>query len=501
MNITHTDKAMPSPVPGPQERDGRQIELPEDLEYQGGFVAAAIRCRDLGWRLAAVDARELIDLAVNFSEPVDLWLRQCSRAGPLQGRVNLGVHTGSVSGLLVLEVKRSEGTCALDRCGSWRSPCRARLNGREQHFYSLPAGGVSPPTRFLPGPQLMVYGEEGLAPLPPSLDVQSRQCWRWLNPPWENPPAAAPQGLLAFLQQTQLTGGADNADLPSWEEICRHITPHEALLKALLAPCRSLEDYYGNLLREALASGFRDQGFLLGLLWRAPQGDVERNPDRRAQLRRLVNEARPAPAGASEGLPPPVHEQEGSENIVPLTRSRYEVILADLRMLRQKAAELEAVLLDWSQNLTAGPHRTPGSSPATAVSLENQAGASFENCRRAENLLGFLHDQPGQGNPGLSPSGGEAQPEIDRNNLRFHYTELPPKAEPDCSDETLKAMVSTCLQNNPDLAQDPVKLQMVQYCFKNYVNINPDLSDLSLMERLERASQMAREFLGTQAQG
>jgi hypothetical protein len=65
----------------------------------------------------------------------------------------------------------------------------------------------------------------------------------------------------------------------------------------------------------------------------------------------------------------------------------------------------------------------------------------------------------------------------------------------------LKALVSVCLQNNPDLAQDPAKLQMVQYCFKNYVNINPDLSDLSLMERLERASQMAREFLGTQAQG
>jgi hypothetical protein len=348
----------------------------------------------------------------------------------------------------------------------------------------------------------MVYGEEGLAPLPPSLDVQSRECWRWLNPPWENPPAAAPPGLLAFLQQPRLTGGeAENGEIPSWEEIYRHITPHEALLKALLAPCRSPEDYYDNLLREALDSGFRDLGFLLGLLWRAPQGDVERNPDRRAQLRRLVNKARPAPADASEGFPPPVHEQEGSENIVPLSRSRYEVILADLRMLRQKAAELEAVLLDWNQNLTAGLHRAPGSSPGAAVNLENQTGASFEDCRRAENLLGFLHDQPVQGKPGLSPSGSEGQPEIDQDDFRFHYTELPLKAAPDCSDETLKAMVSTCLQNNPDLAQDPVKLQMVQYCFKNYVNINPDLSDLSIMERLERASQMAREFLGTQAQG
>ncbi len=502
MNITDTDKAIARPVSGPQDRDGRHIELPEDLEYQGGFVAAAIRCRDLGWRLAAVDARELIDLAVNFSEPVDLWLRQCSRAGPLQGRVNLGVHTGSVSGLLVLEVKKGEGTCALDRCGSWRSPCRARLNGREQHFYSLPAGGVSPRTRFLPGPQLMVYGEEGLAPLPPSLDVQSRECWRWLNPPWENPPAAAPPGLLAFLQQPPLTGGeAENVEIPSWEEIYRHITPHEALLKALLAPCRSLEDYYDNLLREALDSGFRDPGFLLGLLRRAPQGDVERNPGRLAHLRRLVNEARPAPAGDSPGFTPPVPEPQGSPNIVPLSRSRYEVILADLRMLRQKAAELEAVLLDWNQNLAAGPHRAPGSSPTTAVSSEDQAGASVEDCRRAENLLGFIHENPVQETLEFSPSGDAGSPEIDQDSIRFHYTELPPKAGPNCSEETLKAMVSNCLQNNPDLAQDPAKLQMVQYCFKNYVNINPDLSDLSLMERLERASQMAREFLGTRAQG
>jgi hypothetical protein len=500
MNCTNTDRAIPEPVSEPQERDGRRLEVPEDVEYQGGFVAAAIRCRDLGWRLAAVDARELIDLAVNFSEPVDLWLRQCSRAGPLQGRVNLGVHTGSVSGLLVLEVKSGEGNGALDRCGSWRSPCRARLNGREQHFYGLAAGGISPPTRFLPGVQLMVYGEEGLAPLPPSMDVQTRECWRWLNPPWENPPAPAPPALLEFLQQPHPTRGeADYAEIPPWEDIYRQITPHEALLKALLAPCRSLEDYYGNLLREALDAGFHDRGFLLGLLRRAPQGDVERNPGRLAHLRRLVNEARSAPAGDSPGFTPPVPEPQGSENIVPLSRSRYEVILADLRMLRQKAAELEALLLNRSPNLADGLPQPAVSGEITPPSSENQAGASLEDCRRVENLLGFLHDQPFEGNPEPAPPGDEGHQAIDQDAVRFHYTELSPTAAPDCSEETLMTMVSRCLQNNPDLAQDPAKLQMVQYCFKNYVNINPDLSDLSLMERLERASQMAREFLGTQA--
>ena len=60
----------------------------------------------------------------------------------------------------------------------------------------------------------------------------------------------------------------------------------------------------------------------------------------------------------------------------------------------------------------------------------------------------------------------------------------------------LEATIHDCLERNPDLAKDPAKLQMVQYCFKNYVNIDPDLSDLPFPERWERASQIAREFLG-----
>jgi hypothetical protein len=251
----------------------RSIEWPEDLEYQGGFVAAAVRCRDLGWRLAAVDARELMDLAVNFSEPVDLWLRQCSRAGPLQGRVNLGVHTGSASGLLVLEVKSGEGTSALDRCGSWRSPCRARLNGREQHFYALPAGGFTPHPIFAGRPAHGVWG--GGSGSPAALHGCPDPGMLALADPALGKPAGrgapCPVGLFAAAPPTG--GEAGNAEIPSWEDIYHRITPHEALLKALLAPCRSLEDYYGNLLREALDAGFPGPGISPGSpLARPPRG-------------------------------------------------------------------------------------------------------------------------------------------------------------------------------------------------------------------------------------
>ena len=77
-----------------------------------------------------------------------------------------------------------------------------------------------------------------------------------------------------------------------------------------------------------------------------------------------------------------------------------------------------------------------------------------------------------------------------------HYSAMDTEASKIPSHEVVEATLHSCLKNNPDMARDPDRLRMVQYCFTNYVNIDPNLSDLSLPERLERASQMAREFLG-----
>ena len=119
MDMMESNSQVIPPSPVFRGSDPTVAEQTENLEFQGSFVATAVRCRKLGWRLAAVDARELVDLAVDFTEPAEHWLGQCRRAGSLQGRVNLGVHTGSASGLVVLEVGNGEGKSALDHCGSW----------------------------------------------------------------------------------------------------------------------------------------------------------------------------------------------------------------------------------------------------------------------------------------------------------------------------------------------------------------------------------------------
>jgi hypothetical protein len=483
MDIQKPKFPMTSPVFDMQGENPKLTDSSEDLEYQGSFLATAKRCRDLDWRLAAVDVRELVDLEVNFEEPVELWLRQCSQAGPLRGRVNLGVYTGSTSGLLVLEVQNGEGKSALDQCGSWRSSCRALVNGREQHYYVLPPGTSAPPTKFLIDAQVMMYGQDGLAPLPPSLHVQTQETWRWLKPPWESPPPDLPLSLWAFLQQASAQAPESDAEpvIPSWEEVYRLIIPHEQLLKVLLTTFDSLENHYSDLLEAALAEGFHEEEFLLGLLSNAPQGDILENPERRSQLEHMVREARTRPRERHESATSQDTAGPTPDKGVLVSKSRYEVMLGELRRLMHKAVELEAVLLDWGSPLSANPTPAPEVPMSSPHVPRHPAAQSPNNCLRSEKLLTVAYESLIKGNQRIT-----------------HYSAMNTKAQKAPSPENPEVVetVNTCLLNNPDLARDPERLRMVQYCFTNYVNIDPNLSDLSLPERLERASQMAREFLG-----
>ncbi|HEY9072782.1 MAG TPA: hypothetical protein VIN67_01510, partial [Desulfobaccales bacterium] len=65
--------------------------------------------------------------------------------------------------------------------------------------------------------------------------------------------------------------------------------------------------------------------------------------------------------------------------------------------------------------------------------------------------------------------------------------------------QEVKAMVQDFLNDNPDLAGDQGKIQMVLFCLKNYISINPDYAGLPFRDKLEKAGQMARSFLGQPA--
>ncbi len=58
-----------------------------------------------------------------------------------------------------------------------------------------------------------------------------------------------------------------------------------------------------------------------------------------------------------------------------------------------------------------------------------------------------------------------------------------------------KAALCEHLAENPDMARNLDKVEMLQYCLYTYCRINPDFADLTIKERVREASKMAGEFL------
>jgi hypothetical protein len=65
--------------------------------------------------------------------------------------------------------------------------------------------------------------------------------------------------------------------------------------------------------------------------------------------------------------------------------------------------------------------------------------------------------------------------------------------------QEVKTTVQDFLSQNPDMAEDQGKVQMVLFCLKNYVSINPEYAGLPFREKLEKAGEMARTFLNLPA--
>jgi hypothetical protein len=56
--------------------------------------------------------------------------------------------------------------------------------------------------------------------------------------------------------------------------------------------------------------------------------------------------------------------------------------------------------------------------------------------------------------------------------------------------------LKTFLAQSPEFASSQEHMQFLRYCFTHYVNIDPGLRDLSILEKLNRAGKMAKDFLG-----
>jgi hypothetical protein len=74
------------------------------------------------------------------------------------------------------------------------------------------------------------------------------------------------------------------------------------------------------------------------------------------------------------------------------------------------------------------------------------------------------------------------------------FTTLAPVKPEDSADFSNALM--TFLTQSPEFARSKEHMEFLRYCFTHYVNYDPELRGLSILEKLTRAGKMAKDFLG-----
>jgi hypothetical protein len=273
-----------------QEERERIYNLKSSLDHQEVLASYAEQYQKLGWDLVALKAQDGTDLEVDFGERPEIWINRGWERVLTEPKINLGVLTGRSSRLMVLEVAKGPSASLLDQYGEWRARCRAALGtDRELHFY---AWHPSPIFESLPSWTALGFrwfGEGQIVPAPPSFDPETMETWRWVCPPWENPPQYPSQSLMQFFQQHLNREAQAHSVLNlSWQEIYCLVSPYQPLLQALSTPSGSMEDYYQGILKAARQAGIEAPELLITLLWQAPLGDARRYPEQWDYLQKLV---------------------------------------------------------------------------------------------------------------------------------------------------------------------------------------------------------------------
>jgi len=495
-----------------QEEIGRIFNLKENLDLKDLLVTYAPHYQQLGWVLVGMKSPEGTPLELNLSQPAELWSQQLSEMGPDQGQINIGIRTGKASNLLVLEVNKGEGALSLDQWGEWRADCVAEMGGsREQHYYALPLEAQTPPS-FFQAPQVLIYGEGGLVLVPPSVEPQAREPWRWLRPPWEAPPLPPKPAVWQFLKE-YIPAAMVNSEVQSWAEIYRMIAPHSSMLKALLVPPTSQDEYYQGIIKTARGLGFKDPALLFSLLWHAPHGEARQNPEKRDYLQEMVATARDRQEGGASVPGLPARMDGGAWPDKPASK------LSTASPATQPTKDVLDMLSYPGSTDPGIQEREAASIPHFDQSVSRQffqllAGLGekviMESCRYEAMLTGVRHQageidnlvsQWEQYFAGSSPSLPGQGEKPTGTTVEFGWDAITGKSSDKKPQlQAIQAAAGDFLNQNPDLAGDRDKVQMVVFCLKNYISLNPENAALPFREKLDRAGIMAREFFRMQGE-
>jgi hypothetical protein len=461
---------------------GRIFHLRDSLDQSEALIQYADHYREIDWVL---EPRGEGVASLDFSEPSEVWGERLMTLSLAGVAVDLGIRTGLASRLLVLETPRGE--TILDTYGEWRSPCRAQAGQDwEQHYFLLPPASRVPTSSDLDNFHVRIYGQGGLVLAPPSRRREGDDFWSWLTPPWEMPPSPPGPSVWEFLEDFGLLQDVGTLDLAKevlpWDQVYALIAPHDGLVRTLLTPAASVAAYYRQLSHQAQQAGITDPEVVFALLWHAPQGDARTSSERLAFIKKLATASKSeggaihgqgrsaaaaappdptqgaASAAAGSSLEPQTNPHdlvEFMENRVVLDRSRYENMIYELAELTAKAETLQRRLQEWEQR--------------------------YEGSAQPEVMAAQEIFQAPEGDPlqfPFDPPVSAAPPRHQRKPL-----------------SSLKTVAQEFLKNNADLAVDPESVRMLQFCLRNYIDLNPELNALPLKQKLEMAGKLAREFM------
>jgi hypothetical protein len=384
----------------------RIVQGRKNLDDVKALAIYGAQYKNMGWWPVALEAQSGRDLNLDFSQPQTLRLLMDLALN--RTRIQLAIRLELDAPLFVLRVRPALGRSLLDRLENWRSPCIARLGDIwEHHFLALPPAWALSADAFRVSPEapLSVLGPGELVLAPPSFDLDSQDAWRWLSPPWEQPPEPPGPELLVLLEECGfLSRKSPTApeDLPSWKAMFPVICHADRVLQALLAPEESCELYYRKILQEALRAGFRETRFLLGLLWHAPHSEARLVPEGRRHLARWETEIQRMLAAESGHLArgAPAAPDLGTEG--PAGATGEGELGQELQLWEAQASELEQHLkhlesLQEAHGLTVagGPRPSGGETPASARPKPHQHLGELDELRRAvEEFLTGLEDLP-----------------------------------------------------------------------------------------------------------
>jgi hypothetical protein len=274
------------------------LNLKSKLDHAEAVDSYAAKYRQLGWALQVQHRQDGAGLEIDAGADPETGGNCRWEPGLPESEMNLGVHAGKGSRIMVLEVAKGQGEAVLDQYGPWRAECIAVLGtGRERHFYAWDPSPCFDSASGVEATEFTWYGEGQVISVPPSVEAETSERWQWLSPPWETPLQRPGQGVADFLQHHLSREPRLRPEVSlSWQEVYCLVSPFEPLLQALAASNTSMEGYYQGILTAAAEAGINAPEVLLAVLWHAPRGNARQYPEGLEDLQKLVAAAQLQPA-------------------------------------------------------------------------------------------------------------------------------------------------------------------------------------------------------------